>query len=235
MNSSLAETLDTAALGLLDEIEASAGFEVRVRPSAKGRLVLPYERSSNVRVVLTHEEATIEHDVPIDQLPRHAVVHELLHLHRYLVPQVPAIMERRAMEFDTASAIDNDIEHLVIFERQLAICPEFASPLNEQLEQFWSRESWASVGATDLQFNLVVRAAATTLYCTAATKATMRKALAVDKIAARVRKSAERVIASLGDKRALVNAVFEASGIPTSSFKFRVLHPMERRYTEEDI
>ncbi len=227
--------LGSRARELVEEIEAATGFEIEFRQSQRGRLALPYENHSDARTTFSHTEALIEHDADISEVPVHSLVHEILHLHRGYVERVPFVMPRRATEFDTASALDNDIEHLVIYRRQIEICPTSSSLLDEQLAAYWTGASWANIGPKDLLFNHIVRFAATKLYGSANTRASMRAALAATKILSRIRTDAEIVISLLSDKRAVVARIFDTVGIGRQSFKLRVLYPREHRFEDFDL
>jgi hypothetical protein len=119
----------------VEEIEAAVGFEIMVEVRApenearqQGRRTLKCEVDPHGARIIIPE---------VDHFPETSVLHELLHIRRFLVEKVPRLIicddyEPSSPEFEQAlTGLDNSIEHLIIVPKELAMKPE--------RESYWVR------------------------------------------------------------------------------------------------
>ena len=117
---------------LVEEIEEKAGIEIeiridpeRARQQCDGPTPMACEADERGAWILIASR---------DDFPESSVLHELFHIHRILIEQVPKLVvcddlwdreTDRAYELDRGiHALDNNIEHLAIVPRELRLRPD---------------------------------------------------------------------------------------------------------------
>lgn len=126
MNSSYLDRLPDDLRDLVERIEIETGLEIEVEvdESRSGK----YSNEQDPLACIANEcEALLLIPSP-DTFPNGSVLHELLHIQRFLVEGVPQIAVcgshwRPGLE-SMFTHLDNNLEHLVIVPRELAQCPE---------------------------------------------------------------------------------------------------------------
>jgi hypothetical protein len=129
---------------LVDEIEAFAGLSIKVVLIPK----VPSPTDPNpdsTACQVTEDSATII--IRSEWVQPEAILHELLHIQRYLVegiPQVHPILGEKAPEgnWQILNQIENELEHLVIVPRMADYGFEPYDYWNKTEQRNWSRYPW---------------------------------------------------------------------------------------------
>ena len=128
MDSSYFDRLPADIQELVEEIETAVGFEIDIEvrepeedACRRGRSPLKCEVDLHGARIIT----------PVaDHFPDSSVLHELLHIRRFLVEKVPRLTfcenyDSWSPEFESAlTSLDNSIEHLIIVPHELARKPK---------------------------------------------------------------------------------------------------------------
>ncbi len=117
--------LSRGAQKLVDEIENCVGYEIQVRTiSERGSDFIAECKENTVGLISGPESIVIESPTDsLDDITEEAFVHELLHARRSYVQAVPHLWPRKKIDGAAAAAIDNWLEHAIIYERQIELCP----------------------------------------------------------------------------------------------------------------
>jgi hypothetical protein len=97
-------------------------------------------------------------------------------MRRAYVRGTPHLYPKQKADGATAAALDNWLEHVVIYGRQLELCPNFSAKLNTGLQEFWHSCPW-SHSTKELKFNLISRYMITHRYASDTTRGLMREAI----------------------------------------------------------
>lgn len=212
------------ARALVDEIEKHSGIEIQVLPKKvrpSGWISEAKDESDSVVGVITGPESiVIESPTEIENINEEDYIHELLHLHRMFVATVPHLYPRGRNNGNAAATIDNWLEHIVIYDRQIKMCPKFNEKMNIELIEFWQRSPWNSTGS-DLKFNLLSRYMITHKYCSAEAKVAMAEAIKRLALPFSIRSIARQCSNVILDKHKLVANVLQFCEIPAELFWLR--------------
>lgn len=223
MRSEVYEALPLSARRLVDKIECATGIEIEVKSiNDRGiaERIVEVVGEDVVGVIESPNEIIIEAPRTIEEISLEDYVHELLHLERTYVKRVPQIYPRNYSDSSDASNIDNWLEHVIIYERQIKMCPGFQEKLNGELTIAWDECPWNCSGKT-LKFNLLKRYMITHKYGLSSSKKSMFKALKRISPGFSVRDEARRCLAVSGDKRAFVSKFFAVMKLPNDRFWLR--------------
>ncbi|MFQ6023250.1 MAG: hypothetical protein ACE5NW_11060 [Acidiferrobacterales bacterium] len=138
--------LDGNTQRLVQEIEDFATTEVQVRPTptpssqlATGPKAVALLASETGATLLYRDEQTFQ--------PQ-AVLHELLHLHRYwneCVPQLLPLEDADGDKTKIAHQIENTLEHLVITPKESEYGFESYERYNQAAKETWERYPWSDI------------------------------------------------------------------------------------------
>lgn len=138
--------LPTPVVALLDRIEAFASREVLVKPN-----VHPLDSTDPnpghlaAEVTEQHAAVLIRKD---DDFTPHAALHELLHIERFWIEQVPQVVPRDASSESSwlvTGEIENHLEHLVIVPKEADYGFDPFSYWEETSRRNWGRYPWPEV------------------------------------------------------------------------------------------
>lgn len=236
MNDEIYSRLPTAARRLVDEIEKATAIEIQVKSKADrsgGGHVVEVEEGV-VGVLIGPDSITIESPHDVSKITDEDFVHELLHLHRTYVVNVPHLFPRQTKDGATAAGIENWLEHVVIYGRQIRICDGLAQKLDTGLADFWSRCPWDAVGPT-LKFNLISRYMVTHLYGGKLSKAAMKEAITTLALGYSIRDVARRCMKTVSDKPKFAKSVLEFCEIPSKLFWLRRYDLKKREFVWSPI
>jgi len=214
--------LPAPARALVDEIEAHTGIEITVlAKSERGDGWVSEAKDESVVGVITGPQSiVIESPTDIRDITDENYIHELLHLHRMYIVNVPHLYPRKTSNGNAAAAIDNWLEHIVIYERQMELCPDFYQKMNAELIEFWRRCPWNTSGS-DLKFNLLSRYMITHRYGSPEAKKAMADAIQAIGLPFSVRNVARQCSKAIVDKHRLVASVLQFCEVPTDLFWLR--------------
>jgi len=129
---------------LVDEIETFSETEISVTqdttppsPTLVGGHSISTTVNETEAVIFYHEEA---HLIP------YALLHELLHIHRYWVEMVPQLLPcRNGNRVKITSQIENVLEHLIIVPKVAEYGFEPYSHWNDLALKVWQRYPWPEI------------------------------------------------------------------------------------------
>lgn len=144
MQAEFRERLPANLQALVDNIEAGAGQEVRVEMNPHP--VSPTDPNPDAMATsVTEYEATIYIRSP-ETFVAHGAAHELLHIERYWLKQVPQILPIPAAadadRITITSDIENCLEHLVIVPAEAQYGFEPFDYWNKTFATNWGRHPW---------------------------------------------------------------------------------------------
>jgi hypothetical protein len=215
--------LNEHAQRLVDQIEGQTGLEIQVLPRSvrsDNKWVGEVIGEDVVGVITGPDSIVIESPGTVNDITDEDYIHELLHLHRIYVANVPHLYPKKKLNGNAAAAIENWLEHVVIYERQIEMCPGFAQKMNAQLSEYWQNCPWNSSGS-DLKFNLLSRYLITHRFGSVETKEIMAKAIEKLSPIYSVRTVARQCAKAIGDKHAFVLIVLRFCEIPKDLFWLR--------------
>lgn len=128
---------------LVDEVEHGCGFQIEVRPDVR-RAGLGVDGAGTLACVAEPRNAFI--DIPPGHFPDGAVVHELLHLRRFLLQGVPMLYVDEEQPIGTSAfadgihKLDNALEHLVIVPIELGYRADRVAYWTRILESIWRQD-----------------------------------------------------------------------------------------------
>lgn len=223
MRSDILDTFPPALRSLVAEIESHAGFEIEVasRSDRKDSLKLVEadegETASNITFA---DSATIEAPGEVSQLSLEDYTHELLHLRRSYVERIPHLYPKNLRNSSNAAMIDNYLEHVVIFKKQIELCPGFKERLDTSLQEFWSKCPWGLSQHEVVRFNAISRYMVTYLYGGRGAKDSMKEALAQYGLTG-VRRAARSALSVVRNKQEFVRSVFRYCQLRTDPYWLR--------------
>lgn len=225
MRRDIYDHLPASLQALVDEIEAVLPLEIEVRSKADrqpGEIAeAMFEETAGC--IIGWNTAIIEAPGAISAVTELEFAHELLHLRRSFVERVPHIYPKQARHGNAAAATDNWLEHAVIYDAQLALCPGFRPQLDESMIEFWEKAPW-SVSGVNLRFNLLSRLMITRRYGSGHARAAASTALNRLSLPGASR-AARECLAVMNDKRALVRRFLEFCELPAELFWLRRCEP----------
>jgi hypothetical protein len=198
---------------LASEIERAIGSEISVRPSQVGDRPLVGLAECSFGLENGAKRVFIVH-APLS-CPDYVLTHEVLHLHRNVVLNVPALHAVVAHQEGGAHRINNDLEHLFVIPDEIALFPESIGRWQEIFEQAASElaEGRQSGRLSEVSF----RAAALGLWMVASMTVPAwpgLDAISASLICARsegaARAFVEQIRSKLPDKTAMIKAALEA-------------------------
>lgn len=135
--------LPGATIELLNRIEEFANARVVFRDTIMLKSAGGGSKADVEALYVDHERAYLSLPNP-HNINANAVLHELLHLHRYWVESVPLIEPKKDIgkNVEFAANLDNDLEHLVIvpIERTYGYNPE--PYWTELSKKYWQNYPW---------------------------------------------------------------------------------------------
>lgn len=144
MNSRFKELLPGNVQRLVDEIEDFASLQVEVHPNLRP-LSSTEPNPDTLGCKVSESRAVIYYRKEEHFLPQ-AVLHELLHVRRYWVEQVPRILPvENGERARITSQIENTLEHLVIVPREENYGFEPYVFWNETARKNWMRYPWPDI------------------------------------------------------------------------------------------
>lgn len=218
MNAEYLELLPAQAHKLVRQIEAYTKFPIDVLPhphSADPNDPNPQAPACTV----SESSATIY--VREGSTPQ-GIVHELLHIRRFLVDGVPRLFpaEDEALS-PYASMIENALEHLVIVPLETSYGFEPYEHWNQTAMRNWSGYPWPHM--TDpwtRQFNCLIGSlSARFLVTDGAVRRMVTDALEAEGLIPAATQLAKTVHAARSDKRRQVRTTLEQVGLPTAPFR----------------
>lgn len=234
MQSDILQNLSAPLQLIVREIEEAAGFEIQVKHNSERKHKIGNPGDATVGAIPGYSSAVIEYDNALADVTQADYAHELMHLHRVYVQRVPHLFAKKELHWNAVAAIENQLEHVIIYGRLLDISPDFAKTFQSDNKQSWAMYPWGVTGS-DLKFYSVTRYLITHLYGDAEAKSAMRSTLAADKTLYKTRKAAELALKGLNDKRMFVRTVLDYAEIPYGEFCLRLIHPKERRYEDTSV
>lgn len=159
MRSDIYQRLPLPARQLVDKIESASAIDIEVRAKGDrpaGENVVEALGEQVVGVIVGPRSIVIESPTTIGDITIDAYFQELLHLERTFVQRVEQVYPRKASDNSNAANIENWLEHVVIIERQIALCPGLQERLDAELVTFWQACPWGASGIM-LRFNLLTR------------------------------------------------------------------------------
>lgn len=207
---------------LVDQIEKHVGFEIEVKPLRDyfggGQRAL--DGDDTVGVMTSAKSIAILSPTEIEDITEDDFIHELLHLRRSYVQQVPHIFAKAPANGNVASAVDNWLEHAVIYGEHMDMRPAYREKTDKGIAEFWEKCPWGADGQT-LRFNLLSRYIVTRLHCGDRAKDAMATALQSLSPPINVRDAARRCTRAINDKPALLKEMLAFCNIPTRRFWLR--------------
>jgi hypothetical protein len=225
------DRLSANARDLVDQIEKRVGYEIEVKSVGERD---PHQKvaeaiGESVVGVLTGPTAiTIESPGPITDITEEDYVHELLHLHRSYLLEIPHLYAKTQANLNAGAAIDNWLEHFIIYEKQLELCPDFQEKLDTGLADFWTKCPWGMGGST-FKLNLLTRYLITRRYCSSETKKIMSDVIQKQELPYSIRDVAKRCEKLTGDKTAFVESALNFFDIPKTLFWLRRYDAVHRK------
>lgn len=146
MNKKYRGLLPSPVLDLVDRIESFANLEIGVEPN-------PYPLRStdpnpnHLALSADNIGATILYRNLADIHP-HAMLHELLHLERFWLEQVPQVVpvnQQMAEHWNITSEIENSLEHLIIVPREEQYGFEPFGYWTSTTRTNWGRYPWSTL------------------------------------------------------------------------------------------
>lgn len=138
-------SLPRAALSLIDKLEIYASTKIEFRDYSNGdESEISYRHMESMYA--DHTSACIA--VPdLDRVNGDAIIHELLHLQRYWVGQIPLMdaISSNPANGAIASDIENCLEHLIIIPQQSEMGFDTSSHWNAITDEFWSDFPWEEI------------------------------------------------------------------------------------------
>jgi len=122
---------------LVDEIENFAGCEIQLRPNSSPLI----KTKQDVIGCTASETEAIIYFYREEALIPQAVLHELLHIYRYWVEQVPQVLPvdiENEDRISVTSQIENSFEHLVIVPQEEIYGFDPFPYWNETFRKFWA-------------------------------------------------------------------------------------------------
>ncbi|WLB58044.1 hypothetical protein [Bradyrhizobium japonicum] len=227
-------SLPRNVIGLIEEIELFAGTQIEFRD--KSILLSAGETNVGVESVFaTHTHAYIS--LPdLDSVNASAIIHELLHLRRYWVEQVPQIeaTTNRSPFVELAANIDNAVEHLSIVPRERDYGFNPAPYWNKIVEGYWRDFPWLEVGPQDRRMRCLLGWLSLPLIDSNALAIDIRARVASAGLLADAQKFLVR-IQSLPSKVRIASAVFRFLQIPRNNFELVVLDIRNRKSERRSI
>ncbi len=236
MDKQIYNNLPQSLRHLVDEIEAHVGFEIQLQPKGDRQNVSELHETDEefVGVMPRYDRATIEYQRSVDEISDEIYAHELLHLHRYYVRNIPHLYPKKKADGPSTAGMENWLEHVVIYGEQLKLVPTMATKFNADLEGFWDKCPWGLSGYA-LRFNLITRYLITNQYCSSTTKKAMGRAIKELTLPFSLRAAAKTAKSAIRDKRDFVVSVFGFCEIPVDKFWLREYDTKNRRNVWYDI
>jgi hypothetical protein len=236
LRSEIYTTLRDPLRALVDEIERHAGFEILVQPRSERAFVGEViETNENTVSVLTSATCMIiESPGGVSDIPDAAFGHELLHLHRTFVQKIPHLYPKKTINGAAASALDNWLEHVVIYRRQLRLFPEFQSQLDDGLNIFWKNFP-SGLSGYGLRFNAISRWMITERYASRQVNTAMVAALQKMGLEDTTRQAAKRASKALSSKEDFIKVSLDFCGIPRQNFWLRWYDTRQQKAIWRDI
>jgi len=222
--------LSAPARALVDEIESHTAIEIRVlAKSDRGDgWVGEAKDESAVGVITGPQSIVIESPTNVQDVTDEDYIHELLHLHRIYIVNVPHLYPRKTSDGNAAAVIDNWLEHIVIYKRQIELCTGFYQKVNAGLIEYWQRCPWDATGS-DLKFNLLSRYMITHRYGSTEAKKAMADAIQSLGLPFSLRNVARQCSKVIVDKHLLVARVLQFCDVPTDLFWLRRYDVMNQK------
>lgn len=209
---------------LVDKIEDASGIDIEVRGKSErkaGERIAEAVGEEVVGALMSADSIIIESPTTIDEISFEYYVHELLHLELIYVYKIPHLCARKNSDDNAAANIDNYLEHIVIYARQIDLCPRFHEKLDGYLTKFWETNVPTRSDMLTLRFNLLTRYMLTRKYGCSSSKRAMAKALKAISLSFSIRDEARACLAVSTDKRAFVSRFLEALQISKNLFWLR--------------
>lgn len=234
MDAAIYNRLPPAARSLVDQIESKSGMEIQVKSKLerpRADIVARPLGEEVVGVVIGGGEIVIESPTTIDAITEEAFVHELLHLERVFITNTFHVYPKTtlAKNGSDASNVENWLEHVIIYEQQIALCPNYQNKMDAGLVIFWDQAPW-NLSGISLKLNLITRYMITHRYGLEGSKAAMARALKRHPPNFSARNAARKCLSMKDDKRAFVVEFLKQCGIPRDYFLFRRYNPEKRTF-----
>jgi hypothetical protein len=135
------------AIALLDEIETYTGVHVDFAPYTFPLRSNSFNPKAPASIVSPEGATVYLHD--FEHIDQHGVVHELLHIQRYLVEGVPMMQPSRNAEANMTALqnIENGLEHLVIVPREATYGLDTSTYWNAVSRHRWGSYPWPNPNA----------------------------------------------------------------------------------------
>lgn len=236
MDAAYKNSLPVKAQSLVDTIEQFAGFPIQVivDPSTAPKATDPNPERPMLRV--TERSAAIF--LPTPRFSAHGLTHELLHLQRYYleeIPQVEPVDQSAADQWTVTSSIENTLEHQVIVPREADYGFDFRPYWVQTEKTLWAGYPWAWMTEPFARRKncLVGFLTVENIAKDAELSAFVRECLATEGILKEAEQFRKRVTDVLHTKERAARLVVEFLQIPRSEVRLMRLDPRkyEKRYS----
>lgn len=226
--------LDISAL--VEEIEQASGVEITVEVDPARVRNIP-EHPDIMACAFSPRAARLLIPAP-DYFPDGSVLHELLHIRRFLVEGIPCLVDCDAYEGWRPSIaagltrLDNSIEHLIIVPEELQLRPDRRAYWERVMMRLWDELASDRFNQLDRrQLALVNWAFIEHVLPGSAVQSYSRVVLAKFDLTDRARRCYDELIPSLSDKESAVKVCFRHLGLPLemASFEYVDTHTGTRR------
>lgn len=225
--------LPKPVVGLVEEIESAMGKEITYLPNPYP-ICLTDPNPNALACSVSEHGADIFHRV--EEIDPHGLTHELLHIRRYLVENIPQILpvkDPTGQHIQITSQIENSLEHLIIV------------PMEEQFGfepyEYWHRTSlhnWTNFDRKIMnKFAIKKNCILGWLTTSNLVKSEEVRELAYRKIKKsgllnEARKINKEIVQSNADKCKQLRILVRCLQIPANAVKIITYYPAENRVTE---
>lgn len=151
-------------------------------------------------------------------IQRPALVHELLHLERYWLLQVPQLKGHTASSNNVAKILENPLEHLSVVPRQAFFEASEPDVWEEASLSVWRQHPWPSQTTTARRNTALLEWLSTCLCPGGEAERCGRAILTKMNLLVQAEKFKSDCLELLSDKKGLVRRVLEEFGMPANQF-----------------
>jgi hypothetical protein len=211
--------LPSNVAGLLAEIENVSGLKVKFELDTT---VLP-PNTVNIdseMSEISHDRATVKLRNP-DSVNLTGITHELIHIHRYWVEQIPQVMPRDNNDYkwSVTSEMENDLEHQIVIPRERDYGFDSSAYWNDTHRKVWGLYPWPSADAFHRNMYCILSPLYTRLVTDPEVTKLIASAVQSAGLTAKAAQHGSAIRANLADKPKCIAITAAFIGIPPTDLR----------------